>query len=197
MSGQYFENNQDLKHDIKEIKYYYLEKEIILYTDNGVFSKNNIDFGTNLLLKNLTLKGDETILDMGCGYGIMGISIASIYPNTKVLMCDVNDRAIELVSRGITKNKTKNASVIHSNMYENIDSQFSVILTNPPIRAGKKIVHNILLDGYNYLQDNGYLVCVMKKQQGALSAIKAMEEVYKKVEVIAKDKGYLIIKALK
>lgn len=197
MSGQYFENNENLKHDIHEISYYYKEKTIVLFGDNGVFSKHNIDFGSNLLVKSLKLKGDETVLDVGCGYGMIGVSVAAANPLCKVTMIDINERAIELARLAIEHNKLSNANVLKSDRYENIDSQFSVILTNPPIRAGKKIVHDIILGGYEHLIDGGYLICVIQKKQGAPSAIKALEKRYDKVEIINKDKGYLIIKAQK
>lgn len=197
MSGQYFENNEQLKSEIKEIAYYYCGKKIRLFSDNGVFSKDKIDFGTNLLLKNLELKGDEKVLDIGCGYGVMGISVATVYSNTNVLMADVNARAISLVERAILENKLQNAKVLLSDRYEKIDAQFSTILANPPIRAGKNIVHDIVLGGYDHLISGGSIYVVIQKKQGEPSLYKAMEEVYDLVQIIDKDKGYYIIKGLK
>ena len=144
MSGQYFENNKNLASKIVELPpFYFKGKEIYFYSNNGVFSKNRIDFGSNLLLKNIVLEGDEEVLDVGCGYGTLGVSLAKTNPNIKITMVDVNERAIALTLKAIDKNELKNAECFISNIYEKIDKQFNLIISNPPIRAGKIIVHTI------------------------------------------------------
>ncbi len=198
MSNQYFENNPSLDSNIKELTYFYKGKIIKLFTDLGVFSKSGIDFGSNLLLKTVSINSSVSkILDVGCGYGTLGISIAVINNNITVDMIDINDRAIALTSKAIIENNLNNAFVKHSNIYENVCDFYDLIITNPPIRAGKKIVHEILLDGINHLNDNGELWCVIQKKQGAESAIKALKTIYKNVDIITKDKGYYIIKSIK
>ena len=197
MSNQYFENNPNIKSEPFYIDFYFYKHKLTFKSDNGVFSKHNVDFGTNLLLKNVSLKGTKTLLDMGCGIGIMGISLAKMYPEIRVEMVDVNLRAIELVKENFILNKIESAFVYESNTYSNVNGEYDVIVTNPPIRAGKSVVHDIVLNGKNHLTSGGKIYVVIQKKQGAESCLKAMKEVYNKVDVIDKDKGYYIIKAIK
>lgn len=197
MSNQYFENNPNLKHNIETINYYINGENIKFYTDNGVFSKKGIDFGSSLLLKNLEISNQKTILDVGCGYGTLGISIAVLHPTTQVMMVDVNERALELVRKNIVLNKVDNATCTESFAYQNVKNKYDMIVTNPPIRAGKKVVHEIILDSINYLNDDGELWCVIQKKQGSPSAIKKLEETFGNVQVVITDKGYQIIKSIK
>ena len=134
---------------------------------------------------------------MGCGVGVMGISLAKKHPSIHVDMVDVNLRAIELVKENIISNGVSNANVFESSTYTNVTEEYNVIVTNPPIRAGKSVVHDIVLNGKNHLVNGGKIYVVIQKKQGAESCLKAMKEVYDSVEVIDKDKGYFIIKAIK
>ena len=197
MSNQYFENNPNLESNPITINFYFKQKHLTYHSDNGVFSKKQIDFGTSLLLKNLSLNNVKTVLDVGCGIGIMGIAIASIDSEIKVEMVDINDRAIELCKKNIIENKVENAVTFKSDMYENVSGKYDLIVTNPPIRAGKKVVHGIILGAIEHLNEGGNIYLVIQKKQGADSAIKALKECYKNVDVIAKDNGYYIIKCTK
>lgn len=197
MSKQYFENNPDLKSQISQIEYYINGNKIKFYTDNGVFSKKGIDFGSSLLLKTLKIEGKKKSLDVGCGYGTLGITIAILNPQAEILMVDINERALELANKNIVLNNIHNAKIKESFAYQNIDESFDLIITNPPIRAGKKIVHEIILSSFDYLNDNGEMWCVIQKKQGSPSAIKALKEKFPIVEIVTTDKGYQIIKAIK
>ncbi|MBQ4570173.1 MAG: class I SAM-dependent methyltransferase [Bacilli bacterium] len=197
MANQYFENNEKLSSEIREISYYFKGVKISFFADNGVFSKSGIDFGSNLLLKTISLDGAKNILDVGCGYGTIGVTLAKINSDINVTMVDVNLRAIGLCKLAIEKNGLKNALVFESNVYENVVEKYDVIVSNPPIRAGKSVVHNIILGAYDHLVEDGSMWCVIQKKQGADSAKKALKELYKSVEVVEKDKGYEIIKATK
>lgn len=198
MSNQYFENNENLKSQIFEITYYYKQQTLKFLSDAGVFSKRGIDFGSSLLLKNVIISSTtKRVLDVGCGYGTIGITLAKCYPNIIIDMVDVNRRAIELTRKNMINNEIKNASVFESNMYANIKEKYDLIITNPPIRAGKKIVHGIILDGYEHLNNDGELWCVIQKKQGAESALKGLKEKYEIVNIICKDKLYYIIQAIK
>lgn len=198
MSNQYFENNDNLKSEEREIKFYFMGTNLKFIVDNGVFSKNNVDFGSSLLLRELMIKKETTkVLDVGCGYGPIGITIAKCHPLLNVDMVDINLRALGLAKKNATLNNVDNVTIFESNIYENVTSKYDLIITNPPIRAGKNIVHSILLEGYNYLNNKGSLWCVIQKKQGAESALKALKEKYQEVIIHAKDKLYYIIEAIK
>ncbi len=195
--GQYFENDNNIKSQISEIKYTYYGKEIIYKVDNGVFSKSRVDFGSNVLLQALPKFTDEKVLDMGSGYGTIGLAIAKAFEKTSVMMCDVNLRAINLTKININLNSITNASVIESNTYEHIDDKFDIIISNPPIRAGKEVVYDICLNATKYLKENGKVFFVVQKKQGADTLIKKMKEVYQEVIIIEKKNGYYVIQGNK
>ena len=189
--SHYFENDKNLVSEIKPFNIYINGNNFTFNTDNGVFSKGELDFGTNLLIKNvlkLNVSGD--ILDLGCGYGPIGIILGKL-TNSNIYMSDVNKRAIHLTKMNGKKNNV-NINVIESDGYENIDNKFDYVISNPPIRVGKKILYKLLLDTKDHLKDNGKLIIVVRKEQGALSLIKDMSNDYK-VEVLDKDKGFFII----
>lgn len=197
MSNQYFENNPNLLSDEHEIIYYFKNTTLKFISDAGVFSKGGIDFGSSLLLKSLHIENEVDILDVGCGYGTMGITVAKTNPSVFVDMVDVNLRAINLAKKNAVINNTLNTNIFESNIYENVNKSYDMIITNPPIRAGKKVVHGIVLGGIDYIKNGGSLWCVVQKKQGAESLIKKMKEIYSKVEIISKDKLYFIIKGTK
>ena len=197
MSNQYFENNDKLESNLKEIVYYYRGKSIKLLTDNGVFSKGGVDFGSSLMLKQIDPAGKKKILDVGCGYGVIGITLALTEPNALVTMVDVNERAMNLAKQNALNNGVNNVIVKESFAYQNIDDTYDLIVTNPPIRAGKKVVHEILEGSYNHLTSDGELFVVIQKKQGAESAIKKLQSLYTFVEKVATDKGYWIINCKK
>lgn len=169
-----------------------------LWTDNGVFSKSGLDFGSRVLIETIVDKvlitGD--ILDVGCGYGPIGISLAKLTKQS-VLMSDVNERAVELANKNIDQN-TVTAKAIISSIYDNIEKKdFNLVVSNPPIRAGKDVVHGIISGGFNHLQEGGKLVIVIQKKQGAPSAEKKMNDVFGNVELLAREKGYWILSSVK
>lgn len=166
-----------------------------LKTDRGVFSKEGVDFGSRLLIDSFVFPNiDGPILDMGCGYGVIGISIAKKHPDHQLTMVDINERAVLLATENAQSNGL-GARVFQSNLYEKVPGKFAVIVSNPPIRAGKQVVHRILTDAKDYLLNQGELWIVIQKKQGAPSAIKKLEEIYDEVDVVNKSKGYFIIRA--
>ena len=186
--------NTNVKSNLKDFSIKILDRDFIFYTDKGVFSKRGLDFGSRLLIETVAkhnLSGD--ILEVGCGYGIVGIILSLVF-DAKVDMIDVNNRAIHLTEMNIKKNKSL-ANVFYSDCYSKVDKKYDYIVTNPPIRAGKKKVYEILFGAKDYLKDNGVLYFVMRKEQGALSTIKDMSEVAT-LEVLEKSKGYLIVKCI-
>ena len=197
MANQYFENNEKLSSEIKEISYYFKGCRISFFADNGVFSKSGIDFGSNLLLKSIDLSNVSTLLDVGCGYGTIGVTLAKMNKDVFVTMVDVNLRAIGLCKRAIEKNELTNAIVFESNVYENVCDKYDVVVSNPPIRAGKQVVFAIYDGSYERLVSGGELWVVIQKKQGAPSSKTHLEELFGNCEIVNKDKGYYILKSVK
>ena len=190
--GQYFENT-DLPSKIVKTEAFVLGNKFIFCTDNGVFSKDGLDFGSRLLLESIPLEEvGGKVLDMGCGYGVLGIVLNKIL-SCEVDMVDVNLRALHLCDLNIKENKCTDIKAFESNCYEKINSKYSCIITNPPIRAGKKIVYEMVMNAKNYLEEKGNLFLVIRKEQGAKSLIVDLKEIYN-VEILNKKKGFFIIK---
>jgi len=140
---------------------------------------------------------EGTVLDIGCGYGPIGLALAYA-TNRKVEMVDINERAVHLAQQNAALNQLTNVTIHSSNLYEEVlEKNYAAIVSNPPIRAGKKIVHAILADAYERLLPKGTLTIVIQKKQGAPSAQKKMVEVFGNAEIVAKEKGYYIIKSVK
>lgn len=191
--SQYFVNDEKVVSNTVKRYANILGNNFTFLTDNGVFSKSGVDFGSRLLLESLPLdKLGSSILDVGCGYGVFGIVLSKML-DAEVTMCDVNRRAIHLTERNIKLNNCDNCTVIESNCYDNISSKYSTIISNPPIRAGKKIVYEILTRAKEFLLPGGMLIFVVRKEQGAKSIISDMEKLYN-VEVLERKKGFFIIK---
>lgn len=163
-------------------------------TDAGVFSKKALDFGTRTMLEVFQAPEEVggPILDIGCGYGPIGITLSLLYPERHVSMIDVNERAVQLTKINVGLNGVE-ANVFESYLFEKVTGKFSVIISNPPIRAGKDVVHGILEKSYDYLLENGELWVVIQKKQGAPSAIKKLKALYSEVDIKKKDKGYYVI----
>ena len=190
--GQYFTNDK-LPSNVKKTTCMVLGNKFTFLTDNGVFSKDGLDFGSRLLLESIPLEEvGGKILDMGCGYGVFGIVISKL-TSAHVDMVDVNLRALHLATRNAKENSVSNVSIFESNVYQNVSSKYSSIVTNPPIRAGKKVVYDIVMNAKNYLEDDGKLFLVIRKEQGAKSLIVDLEKIYT-VDILKKSKGFFIIK---
>lgn len=192
--AHYFTNEENLKSEIEKVIAEINGIPFYFYTDNGVFSKGELDFGTELLLKNFKYDdpNNKTLLDIGCGCGPIGIYAAHL--GFTVDMSDVNKRAIHL-SKMSLKEQNLNANVFESDAYKNITNKYDYIVSNPPIRVGKEKLYEIVMNAKEHLKDGGSLWIVVRKQQGAESMLRDMKNVYKTVEVIAKKKGFFIIKA--
>ena len=190
--GQYFDN-QDLPSKMVKKECFLRGTKFIFYTDNGVFSKDGLDFGSRLLLETIPLEEvGGKVLDMGCGYGVLGIVLNKVL-SCSVDMVDVNLRAIHLTKMNASLNDCTNIDIFLSNTYQNINSKYSSIITNPPIRAGKKVVYDIVMNAKNYLEENGKLFLVIRKEQGAKSLIVDLKKVYN-VDIINKKKGFFIVR---
>ena len=190
--GHYFINDENLKSDIKEYK---IKIEDLLFkfkTDNGVFSKGELDFGTEVLID--TVLKEEilgNVLDLGCGYGVIGIVLNKI-KNVYVDLIDINKRAIHLTKLNIKDNDCNNINCFESDGYLNINKKYNVIVTNPPIRVGKEKLYSLIIDAKEHLLDNGKIYLVIRKEQGAKSFINDMEKYYN-ITILEKKKGFFVI----
>ncbi len=193
---QYFENNNNLKSELRKINYNYKDYNFSFYSDLGVFSKDKIDEGSKLLAETYFLNGNKNIsvLDVGCGIGFLGITISKIM-NCNVDMIDINDRALHLSKMNNKENKT-DCNIFKSNIYECINKKYDCIITNPPIRAGKKVYLTIINDSFNHLNENGELWFVMRTNHGVKTVIKNLKEKYQ-VDVLNKSLGFYVVRVEK
>ena len=190
----YYAENPDAAHDIHELRVDLLGEKMIFLTDAGVFSKKMVDFGSQLLLKCLEVNQGETVLDVGCGYGPLGLSLAKAY-GVQATMVDINNRALDLARQNAERNKVE-TTIFQSNIYEQVKGNFEHVISNPPIRAGKQVVHEIIEKSKDFLEAGGDLTIVIQKKQGAPSAKSKMEEVFGNCEIVKKDKGYYILRSV-
>jgi len=167
MSKMYYAENPDAAHDIHELRVELLGQKMTFLTDAGVFSKKMVDFGSQLLLKCLEVNQGETVLDVGCGYGPLGLSLAKAY-GVQATMVDINNRALDLARQNAERNKVA-ATIFQSNIYEQVEGKFDHVIANPPIS---------------------------QKKQGAPSAKSKMEDVFGNCEIVKKDKGYYILRSV-
>ena len=195
MTKMYFAENPDAKHDIHELKVELLGQQMTFLTDAGVFSKKMIDYGSRVLLSALEFNKKEMLLDVGCGYGTLGLTLAKAQ-ELEVTLVDINQRALDLARKNADANQVS-ADIFQSNVYEQVTGQFHHIISNPPIRAGKQVVHEVISGSYVHLLADGDLTIVIQKKQGAPSAKAKMEEVFGNCETLKKDKGYYILRSVK
>lgn len=194
--NQYFTNNENLKSERRIIKFNYGSYCFEFASDNGVFSKEKIDFGSFVLVDTY-LKNKKEIkkfLDVGCGYGFISIVLSKILGVPGVGI-DINKRALKLASDNAKLNQAQ-VSFKESNIYENVSDSYDLIITNPPIRAGKKVVLDILRGAFSHLNQDGELWFVIRKDQGAKSVIKELSSFYK-IETMEKNKGFYVFVAKK
>lgn len=191
--AQYFENDETLKSEEQLIEVKINDTKLKFLTDNGVFSKKGLDFGTRTLLENIDLeliKG--SVLDFGCGYGPIGIYVKK-KTNANVHMIDINQRSLKLAEKNAKLNNV-DVTIYESDIYSNVDNKFDYIITNPPIRVGKKILYEILFKAKEHLNENGVIYLVINKDQGAKSLLKDLSLEYE-TKLIAKNKGFYVISA--
>ena len=193
--NHYFTNNDKLKENIQKVNVDIHSINYYFYTDNGVFSKGELDFGTELLLKTFkyTYSQDKKVLDIGCGCGPIGIYLSKL--GFTVDMTDVNEKTINLSKKALNEQMLK-ANVFKSDAYENINDRYDYIISNPPIRVGKEKLYEIIMDAKKHLNENGEVWLVVRKKQGADSLVRDMKDIYKTVNVINKKKGFCVIKAV-
>ena len=194
--AHYYTENPDAAHEIRTIALNMDGKAFAFDTDAGVFSKQHVDPGSLLLIESAR-PCNGRVLDLGCGYGPIGITLASAFPNAEFLLCDVNRRAVELAQNNIRKNNIKNARAQFSDGCANLEGTFDMIISNPPIRIGKAALQDMWRDCYDRLNADGKFCIVIRKAQGAPSAKKFLEELFGNCETIARGSGYHILLSTK
>lgn len=194
--SQYFEDDKNVKSELFTYKTNILNKDYTLYSDNGVFAKNGLDFGSRLLIeefKNPAIEGK--MLDLGCGNGVIGISLSKEY-NRELFMIDINPKATYLAKINAIENKVK-CDILTSDSIGDLNEDFACILTNPPIRAGKVVIYKFFTESFNHLKEGGELWFVMRRNHGVESAIKKIDELFNNHEVVKRKNGFWIVKAIK
>ena len=192
MTQHYFTSNPQSAHDERAIQVELAGVRADFCTDAGVFSRDGLDFGSRLLIETVHPLLHGRVLDMGCGWGAIGVLLAKLCPGVQITMADINERAVALAARNARRNGAI-AETLVSDGYENIAPAFDAIVTNPPIRAGKQTVYRILDGAKTRLAPGGRLFLVIRKEQGAPSAQTHLQGVYGRVELLARKKGYWIL----
>ena len=195
----YYSANPESESNEREIKYELKDRTFKFISDNGVFSKEHVDFATDFMLR--TIIDDElegSVLDMGCGYGVIGITVSNLCSKvSSVTLCDINNRAIDLATRNAERNRVVNANIFASDGFANVEGRFDIIITNPPIRAGKAVIYKMYEDAKEHLNDGGRFYLVINKKHGAPSTINYLNELYSEVEVLDKKAGFNVIRCKK
>ncbi len=193
----YFTNQPTSISKERIIEYVINGKNLSFISDNGVFSKQHIDIATNFMLTVLMKEKIEgTLLDVGCGYGVIGITLAKCF-SVDVTMLDINERALELAKKNCMRNGETTVKIVNSNGFENIEDQFNVIVTNPPIRAGKSVIYQIYKDSYEHLVKGGAFYLVINKKHGAPSTKDFLTQLFGNCEVLDHKAGFQVMKCVK
>ena len=193
MPEHYFTANPESGHEARSFRAVFAGRVLAFDTDAGVFSKQHVDPGSELLCRTLpeTLSGE--VLDMGCGWGAMTVMTLAKCPDVVMTMADVNERALALAKANIEKNRMQARAVL-SDGFERVDGLFDAVITNPPIRAGKAVIYRMFEEAKAHLKPGGALYLVIRKQQGAPSALKFLQSLYARAEVIEREGGYWVIR---
>ncbi len=196
----YYDDNREVAFQIKKISHVIAGRSMQFYTADSVFSKDKVDFGSHFLIEAVLQENisAERLLDIGCGYGAIGLTLAVFLENLHVTMLDINSRALRLAEENIAQYElNERVSVHHVDSYLDKDEYYDVVVTNPPIRAGKSIVFAIYKTAYQNLKLGGTLYVVIQKKQGAPSSKKYLTEIFGNCDIIAKRAGYYILKSVK
>lgn len=197
--SHYYDFDPLLASKEKEISFEINSRKITLVTDIGVFSKNRVDEGSFALLEAvLPLYLGNKILDLGAGYGPIGLTLALFNENASITLADINTRALALCEKNAKRLQVYDrVQILESDIYSNIIGPYDSIVVNPPIRAGKKVTYAMYEGAKRHLNDGGSLFVVIRKAQGAPSASRYIEELFGNITLISRSKGYYIYQAKK
>ena len=194
MSEHYYTKNPTSEHHERDVKAEIFGMEFTFTTDSGVFSRDGVDPGTRTLIEALP-EITGRALDLGCGWGAAGLPVAKKNPGCTVVMTDINERAAELSRKNAKRNGVSNVEIITGDGLESVTGTFECVFTNPPIRAGKQKIYEMFAQCREMLVSGGCLYIVIRKQQGAPSALKYLGEIYSSAEVVDRSGGYWVIRA--
>jgi len=197
MQQHYFSKDPQAASSPEETRYVYLGKEFVFRTDSGVFSKGKVDRGTDLLLEALEKIESSSFMDMGCGFGPVGICYKAAHPEAAVLMGDVNSRACELARRNAEANGVKVEVRQTDGFAAFAGESFDCIAMNPPIRAGKDVLRRLMSEALEALLPNGRLFIVIRTKQGAGSMRDFLETLFGNCEDVERGSGYRVLMSLK
>lgn len=193
MSEHYYTPQPTAQHKKASVTFAYRGHELTLETDSGVFSRTELDQGTRILINALPEELEGSVLDMGCGYGAIGIAIKQHWPQTTVTMADINERALGLAKLNALHNRVGCETVASDGFMQLSGRRYDVVITNPPIRAGKAVIYRMFADAQAALHADGRLYLVIRKQQGAPSALNYLRTLFARCAVIEKEKGFWVI----
>ena len=195
--SHYYTDNTDLESNREVFKYYFRDQQFNFTTDNGVFSKKDVDYGSYVLINTVIDKElGPNLLDLGCGYGPIGIIIKRFNPSITLDMVDINSRATDLAKVNLSINSIQ-ANVYCNDNIETLNKSYNTILLNPPIRTGKKNIFDLYEKSYRCLETNGKLYIVIQKKQGEESSFNKLKDLFNNATVINKQHGYYVIEAIK
>jgi len=194
----YYTPNPSTDHNVKLIEATLRGGLFRFYTDTGVFSKTQVDYGSRVLIEAMRIPAGADVLDLGCGYGPLGIAAAAQNPNGQITFVDINARALDLAAQNCVLNGVVNPTFILSDGFASITAgAFDVILINPPIRAGKDVVFRLYRGAVEHLKPGGSLWVVIQKKQGAPSTERELALCFSSVHIRERDKGYYVYEAVK
>lgn len=203
---QYFEANPDTPSNRRTVDYRINGINFTFMTDTAVFSKTSVDKGTDLLLQtvidDIKARGagrDESLLDLGCGWGVVGIVMKTVFTLFDVTCVDVNSRAVELTKENAKLNLRAPDTIMVSDVLKAVpeDKLFDTVITNPPVRAGKKTVFEFYEQSYAHLKEGGVIYVVLQRKQGADSTKKKLNELFGNCVTLDIKGGYHVMKAVR
>lgn len=196
MSDHYFTAGPASQSRPRRFETELLGQSLAFWTDAGVFSKGEIDAGTALLLRTLPPLSGRA-LDLGCGWGAVGVALQKAYPALDVTLCDVNQRAVSLAEKNLAENGCRGRAVCSDGLAAFPGETFDAVVTNPPIRAGKQVIYSLFAQSFRHLGPGGSLFLVIRRQQGAESAIAYLKTLFDSVLTLKKSGGFWIIQCTK
>lgn len=193
MADHYFTASPQSGHKPASFETSYRGHTLLFETDSGVFSRLELDRGTEVLLNALPETVTGRVLDMGCGYGALGVSVAKANHGCTLTMADINERAVSLAAENAKRNGVEAETLQSDGFVKLAGRTFDLIATNPPIRAGKQVIYRLFADGAKALAEGGAMILVIRKQQGAPSAKTYLETLFGQVRIIERSGGFWVL----